>query len=382
MTPLPPAFHAMLRDRLRARAAAAGLDGLLLLAPGNVAYASGWLFSVNERPMGLWVPVDGEATLFVPHLELENAFGVAGVQVSTYEEFPGLVPPALWMMAQTGARRLAVDALDARYLAPAQGMVAALDLTDHCLPERSIKHAPELALIREAARFADMVLERLVAQAGDMIAQGATELDLMVDCTGHARRALAAAHGKAFAGTKMGITASVHSGPRAALPHGAVLERVPHRGEPIIAGIGCSLGGYHAESGVTLVYGEPTTDQRRVMQAMADANTATIDALAQRQTCTRVNYAALAPIREADFGEAIRHRIGHGMGVEGHEAPWLSPGDDTPTATGMVFSCEPGIYRPGHDGWRCIETLILTDAGVETPSRFQSTHPLDARVIS
>ena len=73
MTPLPPSFRAMLRDRLRARAQAAGLDGLLLLAPGNVAYASGWLFSVNERPMGLYIPVNGDATLFVPHLELENA---------------------------------------------------------------------------------------------------------------------------------------------------------------------------------------------------------------------------------------------------------------------------------------------------------------------
>jgi Xaa-Pro aminopeptidase len=372
----------MLRDRLRARATAAGLDGLLLLAPGNVAYASGWLFSVNERPMGLWVPVAGEATLFVPHLELENALGVAGVQVSTYEEFPGLIPPALWMIAQSGARSLAVDALDARYFAAAQGLVTKLDLTDHCLPERSIKHAPELALIREAARFADMVLERLLAQAGDMIAQGATELDLMADCTSHARRALAATHGQAFAGTKIGITASVHSGPRGALPHGTVLARVPHKGEPIIAGIGCSLGGYHAESGVTLVYGEPSADQRRVMQAMADANAATLDALSRNETCTRVNDAALAPIRAAGFGDAIRHRIGHGMGVEGHEAPWLSPGDDTFTAPGMVFSCEPGIYRPGLDGWRCIETLIVTDTGVETPSRFQSTHPFDARVIS
>ncbi len=382
MTPLPPSFHAMLRDRLRARAAAAGLDGLLLLAPGNVAYASGWLFSVNERPMGLWVPVDGEATLFVPHLELENALGVAGVAVSTYEEFPGLIPPALWMIAQTGARSLAVDALEAKYLAAAQGLLTKLDLTDHCLPERSVKHAPEVALIREAARFAEMVLERLLEQAGDMIAQGATELDLMADCTGHARLALAATHGQAFAGTKMGITASVHSGPRGALPHGTVLARVPQKGEPIIAGIGCSLGGYHAESGVTLVYGEPTADQRRVMQAMADANAATIQALAQHQTCTRVNDAALAPIRAAGFGAAIRHRIGHGMGVEGHEAPWLSPGDDTLTGPGMVFSCEPGIYRPGLDGWRCIETLIVTDTGVETPSRFQSTHPFDARVIS
>ncbi|HSF63449.1 MAG TPA: M24 family metallopeptidase, partial [Paracoccaceae bacterium] len=356
VAPLSPAFRAMIRDRLRARAERAGLDGLLLLAPGNVAYASGWLFSVNERPMGLWLPVAGEATLFVPHLELENALAVPGVQVATYDEYPGHTPPALWMLAQTGARRVGVDALDARYLAAAQ-TICALDLTDHCLPERSLKHPPELALIRTAATYADLVLRRLREQAGDIIAQGGTELDLMADCTGHARAALMRDHGAAFAGTKMGITASVHSGPRAALPHGTVIARRPLPGEPIIAGIGCSLGGCHAESGVTLVYGDLSPEQRHIMQAMQDANDATRAALDARLPCQDVNDAALAPIRAAGFGAAIRHRIGHGMGAEGHEAPWLSPGDPTPAAPGMVFSCEPGIYRPDLDGWRCIETL-------------------------
>jgi Xaa-Pro aminopeptidase len=381
LAPLTPAFRAMLRDRLRARAEAAGLEGLLLLAPGNVAYATGWLFSVNERPMGVWLPVEGEAVLMVPHLELENAEAVPGVRVATYPEFPGHVPPALWMLRETGARRVGVDALEARLLAEAQAGVARLDLTDHCLPERGVKHAQELALIREAARYADMVLERLFTNGGDMIAQGATELDLMADATGHARAALARDHGPAFAGTKCGITASVHSGPRAALPHGTVLARRPQPGEPVIAGIGCHLGGYHAESGVTLVVGEISAEQTRVMQAMADANAACAAALAARVPCEAVNEAALAPIRAAGLGDAIRHRIGHGMGVEGHEAPWLSPGDPTPAAPGMVFSCEPGVYRPGRDGWRCIETLIVTEGGVETPSRFQSDHPLPTRVL-
>ena len=382
MRPLSPAFREALRDRLRARAAAAGLDGLLLLAPGNVAYASGWLFSVNERPMGLWLPVDGEAVLLVPHLEWENALEVPGVGVATYEEFPGKVPPALWMIARTRARHLAVDALDARHLRAAEGMVARLDLADHALPERAVKRPEELALIREAARYADLVLERLLDRAADLIAGGATELDLMADATGHARAALARDHGEAFAGTKVGITASVHSGPRAALPHGTVLARRPQPGEPVIAGIGCALGGYHAESGVTLVVGDLTADQRRVMQAMQDANEATADALARKLPCAAVNEAALAPIRAAGLGDAIRHRIGHGMGVEGHEAPWLSPGDATPAAPGMVFSCEPGVYRPGRDGWRCIETLVVGAGHVEVPSRFQSTHPFDARVIA
>jgi Xaa-Pro aminopeptidase len=86
LAPLSPAFRAKVRDRLRARAESAGLEGMLLLSPGNVAYATGWHFSVNERPMGLWLPVAGEPVLMVPHLELENAEAVPGVKLATYPE--------------------------------------------------------------------------------------------------------------------------------------------------------------------------------------------------------------------------------------------------------------------------------------------------------
>ena len=69
------------------------------------------------------------------------------------------------------------------------------------------------------------------------------------------------------------------------------------------------------------------------------------------------------------------------MGVEGHEAPWLAPGDLTPTTPGMVFSCEPGVYRPGLDGWRTIDTLLLGTDGVDLASRFQTNHPLETRTL-
>lgn len=381
LRPLPPSFREEVRLRLRDRAQAEGLEGLLLLAAGNVAYATGWHFSVNERPMGLWLPVDGDATLMVPHLELENAEAVPSVRVRTYEEFPGERPPVLWMIDEAGARRIAVDQLDAQLLAPARSAVDRLDLADHVRPERAVKHESELVLIREAARFADLVLERLLTQGGDIVRQGGTEADLLAECTEHVRALLAETHGEAFQGTRMGITASVHSGPRAALPHGAVTRRQPQPGEPIVAGIGCSLGGYHAESGVTLVVGEIRPEQRQVMEAMAEAGAATVASLRQRQTCSQVNEAALNALRAAGLEDAIRHRIGHGMGVEGHEAPWLAPGDATPTAPGMVFSCEPGVYRPGVDGWRTIDTLVVSDDGVEVASRFQSLHPLETRTL-
>jgi len=380
-TPLSPAFFDDVRARLRRRAESAKVDGLLLLAPGNVTYSTGWHFSVNERPVGLWLPVDGEARLLVPLLELENAMDVPGVEVRTYEEFPGDRPPVLWMMDEAGSSRIAVDTLDAALLEPARQVVSRLDLVDHVRPERAVKTTPEIALIREATRFADDVLLRLLDAGGDILRQGGTEADLLADCTGTIRRKLADTHGEAFRGTKMGITASVHSGPRAALPHGAVTVRRPQPGEPIVAGIGCSLGGYHAESGVTLVYGKIRAKQRRTMEAMAEAGTATVDALERGLPCSEVNDAALGALRGAGLGDTIRHRIGHGMGVEGHEAPWLAPGDSTPTAPGMVFSCEPGVYRPGLDGWRTIDTLVVGADGVEVASRFLTDHPLDSRTL-
>jgi len=382
LRPLPPAFFAAARQRLRARAAAAGLDGLLLLRAPNLAYATGLFLSANERPMGVWLPVEGAPILMLPGLERENAEGTGISDLRCYEEFPGEVPAELWMLDQIGCRAVGIDRLDAALLDAARGRTARLDLTDHAMAERAVKQPEEIALTAEAAGFADLFLARLHAAAGDIVAQGGTEADLMADAMAHARAALHSRHGQAFAGTPMGITASVHSGPRAALPHGAVHRRVPQPGETLIAGIGASLGGYHAESGITLIVGEMSAEQRCVMEAMqacADAARAACEAGAP---CAEANAAALGALRAAGLGAAIRHRIGHGMGLEGHEAPWLAPGDATPIRPGMVFSNEPGVYRPGQDGYRTIDTMIVTGRGVRIASRFQADTPIDARVVA
>ena len=381
LRPLPPAFHARARDRLKARAQATGLDGLLLLDAPNLAYATGLFLSANERPMGVWLPVSGEPVLLLPALERENAEGTGIADLRFYEEFPGEMAAELWMLDQIGRKSIAIDRLDARFLDAARARLDRLDLTDHAMQARAIKDPEEIALTGAAAGFADTFLQRLLAAGGDIIAQGGTEADLMADGMAHARKALFDAHGAAFAGTPMGITASVHSGPRAALPHGAVLDRVPRPGETLIAGIGASLGGYHAESGVTLLVGEMSTEQRGVMRAMQACNDAAVAACADGRTCAEANAGARAALRDAGLGDAVRHRIGHGMGLQGHEAPWLAPGDATPIRPGMVFSNEPGVYRPGRDGYRTINTMIVTGEGVTIPSRFQSDTPIDARVV-
>lgn len=380
--PLDAAFFARARDRLRARANAAGLEGLLLLSASNLAYATGLFLSANERPMGVWLPVSGNPILMLPSLEQENAEGTGLIDLRFYDEYPGKVPAVLWMLDQIGRKCIGIDQLDAAFLDAARAKLSGLDLTDYAMIARSIKEPEEISLTIEAAKFADLFLTRLHAVAGDIINQGGTELDLMTDAKGHAYDALMAKHKKAFAGTPMGITASVHSGPRAALPHGAVLERRPKPGDTLIAGIGASLGGYHAESGVTLIVGDISQEQKKIMTAMQECNDACVEACAKRLTCTAVNDAALEALHAADLGDAIRHRIGHGMGLQGHEAPWLSPGDHTQVKTNMVFSNEPGVYRPDFDGYRTINTMIVTETGVRVPSRFQSVTEINARVIA
>lgn len=381
LRPLLPSFFAHARDRLRVRAEAAGLDGLLLLRAPNLAYATGLFLSANERPMGVWLPVSGDPILMLPGLERENAEGTGLSDLRFYEEYPGDVLAVLWMLDQIGRKSVGIDLLDAALLDAARDKLTRLDLTDHAMIERAIKQPEEIALTVEAASFADLFLIRLHDAAGDIINQGGTEVDLMADAMTHARGALMAKHKAAFTGTPLGITASVHSGPRAALPHGAVLERVPRPGETLIAGIGASLGGYHAESGVTLIIGDISLEQRRIMTAMEACNDAAVAACAARQTCIAANDAALGALRKADLGDAIRHRIGHGMGLEGHEAPWLAPGDSTQIQTNMIFSNEPGVYRPDLDGYRTINTMIVTKTAVEIPSRFQTDTPIDARFI-
>lgn len=177
------------------------------------------------------------------------------------------------------------------------------------------------------------------------------------------------------------VVGTVHSGPRAALPHGKTVGRRPRAGETLIAGIGASVGGYHAESGATFAIGAVTDEQRRCLEAAQGCNDAAVAALRVGVMGSSVNDAAMRVLREARLGASIRHRIGHGMGVQGHEAPWLAPGGETPAAAGMVFSNEPGIYRPGQDGYRTINTMIVTPGGTEVPSTFQARHPTHARVI-
>jgi Xaa-Pro aminopeptidase len=317
----------------------------------------------------------------VPHLEQENAQENWIADLRTYPEFPGVKHPVLWMFDEIRDRRIAVDALEARLFAAAAPGLEALQLSDGIDRLRAVKAPEELALVRAAAAYADFCLEHMRATLAAIVADGGTENDILAAGIGAARARMESEVGDRFDMTELGVVGSVHSGPRAALPHGHTTNRRPLPGEPIIAGIGATVGGYHAESGATFVLGDPSADTYNCLEVAAACDAAAVAALRPGATCSSVNEAALDAVRQAGLGAFLRHRIGHGMGIQGHEAPWLAPGDETILAAGMVFSNEPGIYRPGIDGYRTINTMIVTEDAAEIPSRFLATHEIDGRIL-
>ncbi|MBM6581891.1 aminopeptidase P family protein [Microvirga sp. BT689] len=381
-SPLDESFYRGVVSRLKDSLQAKDVDALLILDPHNVIYACGFFHSINERPIGLLIPAEGSPRIFAPLLEKENAEANWIGDVETYEEFPGEEHSVAWMIRKSGFTRIAVDALSADLYERLQAVTTRLVLTDIVERLRYLKTDAELTLVRTAARFADMVLDTILIEAAAIIRRGGTELDILNAGLAYARTAMKRELPESFEATNCGIVGTVHTGPRAALPHGKTLPRRPQARETLIAGIGASVGGYHAESGATFMIGSPDPDQLACLRATDAADREARAALRVGSSCTSVNAVALSAIKEAGYGEYIRHRIGHGMGVQGHEAPWLAPGDDTSVAAGMVFSSEPGIYRPGRDGYRTINTMIVTGAEPEIPSRFQAGTPIEQRIIS
>lgn len=379
MTLLGNAFHQRKTREIQARLEAEGLDGLLLLNVHNVIYASGFHHIPSERPLGMFIPKSGEPVLFVPLLEIENAAAGWISDIRTYFEYPGEEHPVAWMVRESGVSRLGIDSLSVDVYRQLPGEVSITPLVTQM---RWTKEPEELALIEQAAGYADYCLEQVKLHAGDIIRGKGTELDILAHCLQATRVKMQEEVGELFRLYGGGIVGTVHSGERAALPHGSPIHRVPQPGEVLIAGIGASVNGYHAESGATFIVGEPQGDQLRCLEAAAACDRAAVETACAGVPCHEVNRAALNVLTEYGYGDYIRHRIGHGMGLEGHEAPWLAPGDNTPLAPSMVFSSEPGIYRPSIDGYRTINTLIINESGAaHVPSRFLANNPPEERIL-
>ncbi|MBF8193221.1 aminopeptidase P family protein [Nonomuraea sp. K274] len=367
---LPGAFYDAALSRVRAEMAAGGLAALLLDDPLDVAYLTGFHHFPNERPVACWLPLGGDPVLLVPDLEREYAADQrARAEIVAYPEFPGVRSPFAVLAGQVRAVPSAAYA-PSTSVARAQALAEAFPATRWCASDavgrvRLRKLPEEITLHEEAARIADAMigagvdLVRAAIEAGGELP---AETELASHVISFGSRLMYARHEDVVV-VPMLTGGLVYGGPNSAQPH-----RLPggdrlRAGETFMLSLGCAVGGRFVESERTFVIGEPSPRQARYYETVREAQEIGTEALVAGVSCEEANRRCLAVIEEAGLGEHIRHRQGHGIGLGFHEPPWLSDGDATELAPGMILSSEPGVYVPGHAGYRISDTVLVTESG-------------------
>jgi Xaa-Pro aminopeptidase len=314
--------------------------------------------------------VDGAPlTLIAPRLEVTPASACpaatsGAVEIATWEETED--PMALVAARLEAATGMAAGAIGA--VAVSDGLRAAFVLgLQRVLPAarfsvtssvlrtlRMCKDADEVALLRAAAHAADRVVAAVTS--GPLV--GRTEADVAREIR---ERLVAEGHEQA----EFSIVAS---GPNSASPHHEPGERLIAGGEPIVIDIGGTLGGYGSDITRTVWVtgpggGGPDAEFLRLYGVLHDAQAAATAAVQPGVPCEEIDAVARRRITNAGYGPQFFHRTGHGIGLEGHEEPYLVAGSREPLAPGMAFSVEPGIYLEGRYGARIEDIVVCGETG-------------------
>ena len=332
--------HRSRRDRLRSRLADLGVEAFLATANPNVRYLTGFTGSNGQ----ILVSEEWDVFLTDGRYETQAAREVEGTERAVYlAEF---APALARACERLGVRRVAFESTHvtvARHedlsvacdLVPARGEVEAL---------RRAKDEDERRRLREAQSISDAAFERIL----ERVRAGVTERELAVDLESTMRRL--GAEDRAF-------ETIVAFGSSAAEPHHAPTDRELKQGDVVKMDFGALADGYHADMTRTVFLGRPSDRLRDVYELVRSAQQAGIDAMRSGATEGAVDAAARDPIEEAGFGPAFPHGLGHGVGLEIHEGPWLRRGGTDTVPAGAVITVEPGIYLEGVGGVR-IEDMV------------------------
>jgi len=163
----------------------------------------------------------------------------------------------------------------------------------------------------------------------------------------------------------------VLSGPKSALPHGVSGKRKIKKGDIVLFDMYCIYQGYYADITRQVVVGSPTEEQKRIYEIVLEAQKEAIEAVRPGITAEDIDKVARNKIVEAGYGSQFTHRTGHGIGLEGHEEPYIMQGNKMLLKPGMTFTIEPGIYLVNKFGIRIEDTVVVTENGVEDITKFE-----------
>lgn len=345
------------------------VDALLLSVGPDMPYFIGYEAMPLERLTMLVLPRTGDIQLVVPRLEAPRVERRQELyEIVTWEETEDPIALVAGMIRRS-ARRVAIgDHTWARFVLDLQHAVPScvfMRATDVVGPIRAIKDADEIAALTRAAHAVDAI----AADMRNAPFAGRSELEVHRELV---ERMLAAGHEKAnFAIVAAGANAaSPHHEPSAA--------RVIEAGDLVLCDFGGTMDGYCSDITRMFSVGEPSTEVRDVYEVLTAAQAAGVHAATVGTPCQDIDAAARVVIDHAGFGENFVHRVGHGIGTEAHEDPYMVAGNEQLLEPGHAFSVEPGIYFPDRFGMRLEDIVVATDDG---PSRL-NVAPRDIAIVA
>jgi Xaa-Pro aminopeptidase len=357
------------------------LDALYLTNGTSMFYLTGYSFISTERPAALVVPVDGKISFMGPllekdHVPLETRFIE---DVRTYVDYPGEKHPIdhfaefLKDMGLT-KKRVGTDNKDGAtgmwgYKGPSLTKklreAEFVDATDIVPEMRLAKSEEEIALMKESAKWANLATTLLQEYSEE----GSWDVDVALAATHQTCTAMKKTLGVDYEPKRSIIPVSAgfrgQIGEMSAIPHSIATTHMIKHGDIIIGEVGVDIGGYSCELERTMIVGEPTAKQKRYFNAMVKAQEAAFEAFKPSAKCSDVDKATINVFKKAGLAHLVKHHTGHGLGLEGHEPPWLDIGNHEPLRAGMIVSCEPGIYEVGFAGFRHSDTVLITEDGAE-----------------
>jgi len=372
-------MHLTRLNRLRAALAAANLDCAAAIAGPNLYYLTGLSFHLSERPTVGFFPVSGDPVLVAGNLEESKITSGAPYPVRHFvyadADGPGAAFREAALALKLGKGRLGVEGRRMRVMElhlleesfanptvePAEEIFAALRMT---------KDEMEIGYMRQAVQIA----ERALAATLPKIRAGMTEREVAAELVVQTLRAGSDAD--------LPFAPIVASGPNAALPHAFVTDRVIQPGDLLTLDWGAATRGYFADLTRTFVVGgagdgEIDPELKKIYELVKGANAAGKAAARPGVTCASVDAAARKVIADGGYGEFFTHRVGHGLGLEGHEDPSMHGRNEMRLEAGMTFTVEPGIYLPGQGGVRIEDDVVVTADGCES----LSTYPRELQII-
>lgn len=357
---------------VRERFGERGADCLVLFDAKRIAWLTGYHLLATERPLALILD-EHKITALVPRLELEAAEACPLIdEAHHYFEYPGGEPPLKLLAGLLKAAKRCIADSDGYagrwgYEGPklSQLVRAQVRVEPTLIDELwQVKSPAEISLIRESARWGALAHRKLQ----DLVKIGMSEIEVGLRASYEASREMLEALGPEYGGHLRGgfpAAAGLISGPRTALPHAMSWNRKIQASDLLITGASSDIWGYTSELERTMIVGSPSGEQRRYFSIMLQAQRLGVEQSGPGVPLAEVDRAVHDFLVQQGMEEFLRHHTGHHLGFAPHEPPFIdrnSPGEMRP---GQVFSIEPGIYLPGHGGYRHSDTILITEDGVE-----------------